>query len=315
VFIRGRHRKFAPSRASVHQIFVSEVFSCQNKPLSIWSTSSQQNAAAISQWPQVNKQAFANGLIERINDPNRIDQAGTPLCGPSTLLRSLDMANPDAYARAGIDLYTTGTCRINNLTITPGRELKAAAVPSNTNPADWVLLCSIRDSSNWFLSPAGWFGNNLAGVTIPSTIEGWFRSAGYTHIINDTSLTGGDIPVVKSMCAQRASQRFGEGYNVAMLIDADMLEPDTQGDWVSMYPTTGSSSIRRSRTRAPSTIVSTFLFRFTPGAASARSRSTRQNRSATNTFSTNFTASSPRNFSFSLAGKKAPSYFKEGELI
>jgi len=194
------------------------------------------NAAAISQWPQVNKQAFANGLIERINDPNRIDQAGTPLCGPSTLLRSLDMANPDAYARAGIDLYTTGTCRINNLTITPGRELKAAAVPSNTNPADWVLLCSIRDSSNWFLSPAGWFGNNLAGVTIPSTIEGWFRSAGYTHIINDTSLTGGDIPVVKSMCAQRASQRFGEGYNVAMLIDADMLEPDTQGDWVSMYP-------------------------------------------------------------------------------
>jgi len=38
------------------------------------------------------------------------------------------------------------------------------------------------------------------------------------------------------MRAQRASQYAVQGYNVAMLIDADLLDSSTQNDWVSMYP-------------------------------------------------------------------------------
>jgi hypothetical protein len=194
------------------------------------------NNAAQGQWPNIDKAALAAGLIARIDNPNAIDQGSTPFCGPTTLVRSLAVSNPDAYAQAAIDLYLTKRARVGTLDVRPGNELVQASVAARTNPADWIMLASIRDTDNWFLSPAGWFGSNLAGITIPSTIENWFRAAGYTRIINDTDVSGGDIPVVKSMRAMRASRCFSNGYNVNMLIDADLLDSSTQNDWVSMYP-------------------------------------------------------------------------------
>jgi hypothetical protein len=195
------------------------------------------NTAITSQWPHIAKLDLASGLIARIENPNAINQSGTPLCGPATLVRALATNNPDGYAQAAIDLYSKGKAQINTLNLTPGSNLKQATVPANTDPADWIMLGSVRDSSNWLLSPGGWFGSNLAGVTVPATIEKWFKDAGYTSVINDTSLTGGDIPSVKSIRAQRASQKFKDGYNVCMLVDGDVLKSDTQDDIFSLFPT------------------------------------------------------------------------------
>jgi hypothetical protein len=194
------------------------------------------NPALTGRWPNIHRVDLGTGLLARIDNPNSIDQAATPFCGPTTVIRALALNNPDAYAQAAIDLYTTGHARINNLDIRPGSAVINAAVPANTNPADWIMLASLRDSSNWLLSASGFFGRNIAGITIPSTIETWFRNAGFTQIVNRTSLTGGDIPSVKSMNVQQASQYYSQGYTVAMLIDADLLDPSTQNDMFSMYP-------------------------------------------------------------------------------
>ena len=194
------------------------------------------NQTIVSQWPQIAKLDLASGLLARIENPNNINQSGTPLCGPASLVRALATSNPDAYAQAAIDLYSKGSAQINTLKLSPGTSLKQASVPANTDPADWIMLSSVRDSSNWFMSPSGWFGSNLAGITVPSTIEKWFKEAGFTNVINDTSLAGGDIPSVKSMRAQRASQKFKDGYYVCMLVDSDVLKSATQNDIISMYP-------------------------------------------------------------------------------
>lgn len=194
------------------------------------------NTTITSQWPKIAKLDLASGLLARIENPNNINQAGTPLCGPASLVRALATTNPDAYAQAAIDLYSKGKAQIGTLILSPGNNLKQAAVPANTDPADWIMLASVRDASNWFMSPAGWFGSNLAGITIPATIEKWFKDAGYTSVINDTALGGGDLPSVKSMRAQRASQKFKDGYNVCMLVDSDVLKSSTQNDIISMYP-------------------------------------------------------------------------------
>ena len=194
------------------------------------------NPALPCQWPKVDKLDFASGLLARIDDPNRINQSGTPLCGPAALVRGVAQGNPDAYAQAGIDLWTKGAAVIGALNITAGNELKQASVEPNTNPADWVMLGSVRDTNNWFLSPAGWFGGNVAGITLPMTVEKWFKDAGFTKVVNDTSLTGGDIPSVKSMCAKRASDLFSAGYYVTLLVDDNVLKPSNQNDIVSMFP-------------------------------------------------------------------------------
>ena len=122
------------------------------------------------------------------------------------------------------------------MALRPGRELIQAAPGGGANAADWIMLATIRDSNNWFLSPAGWFGSNAAGMTIPSSMEGWFRSAGYKDIVNITYLALKPIPSVLAMEAARASRLFSAGYKVVMFIDSDMLKPDDQDDLVSMYP-------------------------------------------------------------------------------
>ena len=187
-------------------------------------------------WPQIDRNALAAGLIARINDPNLINQMGTPLCGPASLVRAIDDNTPIIYAQAAIDLYTRGTARIGNLDVRPGSELKQSAPQGNTNPADWIMLASIRDSNNWFLSPAGLFGSNLAGMTLPQTMESWFSNAGYTQIINITYFAAKPIYSVLAMEMHRSSYLFSQGYKVVLFIDSDVLDPDCQGDLVSMYP-------------------------------------------------------------------------------
>jgi len=112
------------------------------------------NTTIISQWPKIAKLDLASGLLARVDNPNLINQAGTPLCGPASVIHALATNNPDAYVQAAIDLYSKGKAQIGTLTLSPGNNLKQAAVPANTDPADWIMLGSVRDSSNWFLSPA-----------------------------------------------------------------------------------------------------------------------------------------------------------------
>ena len=38
------------------------------------------------------------------------------------------------------------------------------------------------------------------------------------------------------MCVKRASDHFSAGYNVAMLVDSNVLKASNQNDVISMYP-------------------------------------------------------------------------------
>lgn len=186
-------------------------------------------------WPHVNRKDLVAGLIDRLNNPNNIFQAGTPLCGPSSFIRQVVIDNPDAYAQAAIDLYRRGQARIGSLDIKADNELRRSAIRGGTNPADWIMIASIRDSDNWFLSPAGWLPNT-AGITRPATMESWFRNAGYSQIVNITYLAAKPITSVLAAEAKRASRLFSKGYKVVLFIDSDMLDADSQDDAVSMYP-------------------------------------------------------------------------------
>jgi len=189
-----------------------------------------------SVWPNVSRAALAEGLIQRINSPNTINQQGTPLCGPASFVRAIASDNPDGYAQAAIDVYTLGAAKIGSLDIRPGTELKQSAPQGGTDPADWIMLGSVRDANNWFFSPAGWFGISLAGITRAATMEQWFRDAGYTRIINITYYFLKPIPTVLAIEAHRASNYWVSGYKVVLLIDSNMLNSDCQDDLVSMYP-------------------------------------------------------------------------------
>ena len=187
-------------------------------------------------WPNVNQTALASGLVNRINDPNLIDQGGTPLCGPASLVRSLALDNPDAYAQVAIDLYNRGAATLGSLRVAAGAQVRQASRPVSTPDADWLILSSIRDSENWFFSVGGLLGNSLAGITTAGALQRWLSQTGYTNIREAVHYAAKPLASVLCLEAQTASRLVGEGFRVMLLIDSDMLYTSNQGDMVSMYP-------------------------------------------------------------------------------
>ena len=48
----------------------------------------------ISKWPTINRGAFADGLIVRINDPKQISSSASQLCGAASVIYNLADADP-----------------------------------------------------------------------------------------------------------------------------------------------------------------------------------------------------------------------------
>jgi len=181
------------------------------------------NFAAVSGgtvWLNIQKIDIVTGLKERIDDPAKINQSSANVCGPASFLYNIATDDPKAYAQAVIDLYGKGRTRIKNLEIKSKYELRTTPVPPTATiaPVDWIILASIRDSDNWFLhftSP----DDGLSAITMPHTMESWLKDAGYTDIVNDTSIYfTRNVDNVAD-----AIKLYNKGYKVLLFINDDML--------------------------------------------------------------------------------------------
>ncbi|MCK8786168.1 hypothetical protein M0638_17470 [Roseomonas sp. NAR14] len=186
-------------------------------------------ATGRSAWPKLDRAKLAAGLTERIDDPNRIHQRQTPLCGPCTLFRAVAITDPEAYARAAIDLFNNGSATIGKLKLRPGSELLASAPGGNTDTADWITLATLRDTDNWFLSPAGLLGGNVAGITRPGTLKSWLRDVGFGQIRDETYLAVASKPIPTALAAGigTAGTLHVAGWFVALFIDSEMIESNS----------------------------------------------------------------------------------------
>jgi hypothetical protein len=136
----------------------------------------------------VSRSAFALDLMNRINSPSLLDQRVTSLCGPAVFLYSVLCKDPEVFAQYVIDLYETGQAKIGSLVVKPGSDCRNyAVVARKIAPVDWVALASLRDGSNALLDydePSVAAG----GITLPSAVAGWFRSAGFKSVTNRTNI-------------------------------------------------------------------------------------------------------------------------------
>jgi hypothetical protein len=171
-----------------------------------------------SVWPHLDRAKIAAGLKVRIDDPDKIDQAGTSLCGPADFARDVAEDKPVEYAKAVIDLFKTGTAFIGTFAIKPCGDLRKYSIIGSVDPADWILLASIRDTDNWFFDYQA-ESDDVAAITMPHSKESWLRRAGYTEVINETNI----LSSKNKANAARASDLFDRGYKVALLINSKML--------------------------------------------------------------------------------------------
>src|SRR5215217_8218539 len=112
-------------------------------------------------WLHVCRNKVADGLQDRVLNPNLIAQTTTNMCGIAAFVRQWAEDDPVGYAWLGITLYENGTGRIGrgNLTgkeVFPSYDLKNSPLPQyqsnghwfEMNHADWIVLASIREAFN-----------------------------------------------------------------------------------------------------------------------------------------------------------------------
>lgn len=203
----------------------------------------------VSAWAHIRRADVAAGLKVRIDDPDKIDQANTNLCGPADFVRDIAEDHPKDYAKAVIDLYEQGNATIGTFAIKPGSGLRAHALVTvaagGINPADWVILASIRDTDNWFLDYQE-ENDGAAAITMPHSKVKWFKAAGYTEVIEETNI----LKIKDLPNALKASRLFAQGYHVALFINADMLNASTMNNastspdhWVALTTPMTISSV------------------------------------------------------------------------
>lgn len=174
---------------------------------------------------KISRARVANGLIVRVHAPSSINQGTSSLCGPASLLFEVATRDPEAYVRYVVGLYEKGLGRIEKLEVKPGGDLKEFDPGRNVEASDWIALASLRDSENWFFDYQK-DSNELAGITLPGELAGWFQRAGYTDVVEDARA----IIDQEEENFRRADDFFRIGYRVCLFIHSNMLNKSTQGN-------------------------------------------------------------------------------------
>ncbi len=222
-------------------------------------------------WGAIRRDAVADGLVVRINDPKQISSAASQLCGAASVVYNLAQADPSAYAKLAIDLFEKGEGKVKSLKIKPSADLRKTALPGGNDPADWIVLASLRDSENWLFTYHGderwkvpFFGGSLddaKAIQMPHTVAAWFTSFGYSDVKNVTNLLA-----TKDWDDVRAADRlYRSGCKVSLFISANMLKTATQGDfswtpdhWVGMASPILSSTTHSDPTATISATIYTW---------------------------------------------------------
>jgi len=188
-------------------------------------------------WLNVCRNKVADGLQNRIMNPNIIAQTSTNMCGIAAFVHEWAQDDPVGYAWLGISLYEAGWGRIGKGSmlgkeVRPSSDLKTSPIPyyhSNghtfeMNHADWVVLASIREAFNGLFTryTATDPFEPLAGMTTPGEVVNAFKAAGYTSIINqaDWAMGKGFDNI------QEASDLVDAKWKVVLLINDRMLYDD-----------------------------------------------------------------------------------------
>lgn len=178
-------------------------------------------------WPLLTRHEVGIGMLMRIGKPSLLQQGGSSLCGPASLLFNMLEDQPDRYARFVTDLYETGKGMLGRLEIKPGHDVRHHRPPprgENTVEAvDWLTFAGIRDSENWFFDYDE-MEDEFAGITLPNELGSWFRRAGYREVKEEANIL---ITKGADNLAE-ADRLYKAGWRVCLFINSNMLHFESQ---------------------------------------------------------------------------------------
>jgi hypothetical protein len=138
---------------------------------------------------KIERPKVAKQLRDKIEDPSKIDQGDSSLCGPAVFIYCLAKRKPKQYAQYIIDLYEKGEASIGRLEVKPGTDCKNfdPVADYGIMEADWIALAGLRDSENEIFDydhP----NDQLPGITMPGAIAKWFAFSDFLAIRRNTNI-------------------------------------------------------------------------------------------------------------------------------
>jgi len=148
---------------------------------------------------------IAKELVDRVNDPESINQKLSSLCGAASVMFCWLRKRPDLYVQYVINVCETGIGKMGDLLVAPcenyrnyynyklmeykdkktGKTIKYWG--KQIDAVDWIALAALRDSENAIMHYDS-ADDQVAGITFPSTVEKWFKNIGYYVTGNETNL-------------------------------------------------------------------------------------------------------------------------------
>ena len=198
---------------------------------------------------------IAKELVDRVNDPESINQKLSSLCGAASVMFCWLRKRPDLYVQYVINVCETGVGKMGDLLVAPcvnyrnyynyklmeykdkktGKTIKYWGKPIDA--VDWIALAALRDSENATMRYDS-ADDQVAGITFPATIEKWFKNIGYYVRGNETNLV-----FSKGFAALReAAAHLKSRESVCLFINANLIsKPDDRDNnlhadhWVVMW--------------------------------------------------------------------------------
>lgn len=203
-------------------------------------------------WPTVPHKNLEWEILKRIEDPDRIWQGTSNLCGMASFMNSLAYKDPYLYGYFVCGLLKNGSAYLgytkDSPVIKPSKATRSSKVPPSMPTADWVALSSLRDHLNQVLHYSfdvgvptlkdipliGLFGTPklveaVGGITWPKDLPPMLEAVGYTNIVNRADVV---VRPDQSVWGE-LHHYYSHGYRVLLLINTAIFQPDA-GKFSSM---------------------------------------------------------------------------------
>lgn len=177
-------------------------------------------------WEKLDWASVAKSTAERVYKPHLISQKTLGVCGPAAALNASAGADPHAYVKLVIEIFSTGQAMGTKV----NKDLLANTVAPGSDPGDWMVLSAMQDASNTFLDYEGRGGGFDEGGTsgdmkgllekFSGAVKTTEYSCGFWGVYDEAmkasnliSKHGNDVIVVMGVVSKKINNEDADGSN------------------------------------------------------------------------------------------------------
>lgn len=193
--------------------------------LADWAANLFERSTNSGLWRAIDKSSLVANLRKRQQNADEINQRKSNFCGPTSIVHELARTQPRRYVELSRQLFETGGFWSRTKRVEANPKLLADDIGQNMEPADWMLIATMRDSENALFkveSDATGIMSGLQGMTFPWEVKGWAKEILLKDDVDiDVCAVFGELDAIV-----RAQEIYDRGGSAFILLNMAVLKGD-----------------------------------------------------------------------------------------